>query len=148
MISLSGRLIVDLNSERIYVDLPFELTRYYAWFIAKRYWVNLRSPSHGCHITLTNPKITSHTNVDWKKARRYNGRTVNFKYDPHLCVGLSRITGFYNVYAKIFSDQIDKIKSDLNIIEKDGYQGMHVTFGNLKEPEKLQPYWPKMIELK
>ena len=55
--------------------------------------------------------------------------------------------GFIMFYLKVYSETIDNMKKDLNIMENDGYRGLHITIANGKHGN-VYPWWPKMITIK
>jgi hypothetical protein len=139
-----GKLKVNMNPQRIVVELDSDFIRYYLWFIKREYWIDLHTPLYGAHITITNPKL--HSNVNYNLAKKkYDGKVVSFKYDVNpVRGGLTK--GFVMFYLRVFSDQIESIKNDLNVVEHDGYKGMHITLGTNKNGDRL--WWPELITIK
>ena len=112
----------------------------------KTYWITLQKPLHNAHITVANEKF--HKDVDWKKAEYYDGEEIDFEYDPHLIQG-GYTKGFIMFYLKVYSEELDKMKKELNIVDSDGYRGLHLTIGNtLKSGSKPLLYWSELITIK
>jgi hypothetical protein len=144
MLSATGIVSVDKESERIVVDLSDDFIDYYNWFITKRYWVKFQKPMHGSHITIAN-KMFQHS-VDWEDANFYHGEELSFEYDPYIVEG-GYTKNFIMYYIKVFSPDIDFIKYDLGIEEKLDYKGLHITLAHQKKGEPKM-YWPEMIPIK
>jgi hypothetical protein len=143
MLKAMGTISVDASRSRIVVDVSQDMVDYYDWFIQKHYWIQLQKPLHGAHITITNSKF--HKDVRWDLAKDYHGKPIEFEYDPYLIQG-GFTKGFIMFYLKVFSDEIDQMKQELGIREREGYRGLHLTISNGKGG--VRPYWPKMIEVK
>lgn len=142
MLKASGTIKVEREKSRIVVDVSPDIVDYYQWFIKKYYWIKLQKPLHEAHITLA--KQSLHETVDWKKAIQYDKKQIDFEYDPYLIRG-GYTKGFIMFYLKVYSEMLDKIKKELNIIDNDGYRGLHITIGNGKGG--VRPYWPEMISI-
>ncbi len=146
MINASGVIKVERDKQRIVVETSPDIIDYYHWHLSKKYWIILQRPLHNAHITITNPKF--HKDVNWQRAVYYDGERVDFQYDPYMIRG-GYTKGFIMFYLKVYSETIDNMKKDLNIIEKDSYRGLHITIGSSgKSGTKHVLYWPKMITIK
>jgi hypothetical protein len=146
MLKSKGIIRVEEQSSRIVVEILHDIIDYYAWFIKKKYWIRLQKPLHDAHITLVSPKI--HKEIDWKKAKTYDKKQIEFEYDPNIVQG-GYTKGFIMFYLKIYSEELDKLKEDIKVIEKDGYKGLHITIGSSgKSGSKHSLYWPEMITIK
>lgn len=144
MLQAKGTIKVERVKSRIVVETGRGIIDYYDWFIRREYKLILQKPLHSAHVTLANPKI--HKGVDWQRAEYYDGEKVQFEYDPYLIRG-GYTKGFIMFYLKVYSEELDKIKKDLNIIENDKYRGLHLTVNNSKN-NNIRPWWPEMIEIK
>jgi hypothetical protein len=52
-------------------------------------------------------------------------------------------------YLKVYSEVLDNMKKDLNIVENDGYRGLHITIGQSgKSGSEHRPWWPEIIKIK
>jgi hypothetical protein len=146
MINASGVIKVERDKQRIVVETSPDIIDYYHWHLSKKYWILLQRPLHKAHITITNPKF--HKDVNWQRAVYYDGERVDFQYDPYMIRG-GYTKGFIMFYLKVYSETIDNMKKDLNIMENDGYRGLHITIGSSgKSGTKHVLYWPKMITIK
>jgi hypothetical protein len=144
MLSVTGIISVEKEEERIVLNLSDDFIDYYNWFITKKYWVKFQTPMHGAHITIAN-KIFQHA-VDWEAADFYHGKEVSFEYDSYIIEG-GYTKGYIMYYIKIFSPDIDFMKYDLGIEDKDDYRGLHITLANQKKG-KPKLIWPEMITIK
>lgn len=146
MLGSTGQIKVDQKQSRIVVELPDDIIRYYSWFVSKEYWINLQSPKYRAHITIGNEKI--HKKINWEKANQYNGKKIEFQYDHHLIRG-GYTKGFIMFYLRVYSEELENMKKDLNIIDNDGFKGLHITLGHSgKSDSSHMLYWPKMIEIR
>lgn len=143
MLKARGTIKVERDKSRIAVETGRGIIDYYDWFIRREYKVILQKPLHGAHITLTTPKLKHQ--VDWSKSEKYHGRKVEFEYDSYLIRG-GRTKGFPMFYLKIYSEELDKIKKDLNIREGESYKGLHLTVSTGKAG--VRPWRPEIIEIK
>ena len=144
MLKVKGIIKVEESKSRIVVETSQDIIDYYNFFITRQYWIRLQKPLHEAHVTIANVKF--HDNIDWKKAQKYHNKEIVFEYDPYLIRG-GYTKGFVMFYLKVFSEEIDKIKKDLDIIERDTYKGLHLTVATSKN-SVIRPYWPEMIEVK
>jgi len=96
-----------------------DFINYYNWFLTKRYWVVFNKPLYGAHVSVYYEKFQS--DVVWDKAVFYDGKEIEFEYDPYLVEGGFR-KGFIMFYAMIFSEELEKLKQKLRIIDFEGYQ--------------------------
>jgi hypothetical protein len=144
MINASGVIKVERDKQRIVVETSPDIIDYYHWFIERHFWIRLQRPLHNAHITITNPKF--HKDVNWQRAVYYDGERVNFQYDPCVIQG-GHTKGFIMFYLKVYSEVLDNMKKDLNIVENNGYRGLHITLANGKHGN-VHPWLPKMITIK
>lgn len=144
MLQAKGTIKVERAKSRIVVETGRGIIDFYDWLVQREYWIQLQKPLHGAHITITNPRF--HKGVDWQKAEYYDGEKVRFEYDPYLIRG-GYAKGFIMFYLKVYSEELDKMKKDLNIFENDGYRGLHLTVNNSKN-NNVRPWWPELIEIK
>lgn len=147
LVKAEGKIFVEKGKNdrgRVVVNVSNDFSNYYNWFITRKYWVSLGTPMFKPHITLANSKF--HTDIDWKKALRWNNKPVEFEYDVDMIQG-GFLKGFIMFYIKVFSQELDNIKNDIGIVEGPNYKGLHITIANSKGTN-MQPYWPKMLEIK
>ena len=145
MLKAKGTIKVESKKSRIVVETGSDILDYYGWFVSREYWIKLQKPLHDAHITVAFHKY--HKDVDWKKAEYYDGEEIEFEYDPYLVRG-GYTKGFIMFYLKVYSVELDKMKKELNIVDSEGYRGLHLTIGNtLKSGSKPLLYWPEMITI-
>lgn len=146
MLKAKGTIKVESKKSRIVVETGSGILDFYSWLIQKEYWIKLQKPLHDAHITVAFKKY--HHDVDWKKAEYYDGEEIEFEYDPYLVRG-GYTKGFIMFYLKVYSEQIDKMKKELNIVDSEGFRGIHLTIGSSgKSGSRHVPYWPEMITIK
>lgn len=144
MLKAKGTIKVESKKSRIVVETGSGIIDFYESLILKEYWIQLQKPLHGAHITITNP--THHKNVNWQRAEYYDGGEIEFEYDPYLIQG-GYTKGFIMFYLKVYSEELDKMKKELNIVDSDSYRGLHITVANGKFGN-VHPWWPELITIK
>lgn len=146
LVKAEGKIFVERNNTnggKVVVNVSDDFSRYYNWFITRKHWISLGTPMFKPHITVANSKF--HDNIDWKKAFKLKNKLIEFEYDVDMIQG-GYHKGFIMFYIKVYSKELDDIKSDLGIIEGPNYKGLHITIANSKGTN-MQPWWPKMIEI-
>lgn len=138
-----GIIKVDLTNKRIVVDVDLEFAMYYRWFVRKEFMIDPQLPYYGCHITIANDEL--YPDAKYNKIKKYHNRKILFHYDEDMYIG-GQSKGFKNFYLKIYSDLIDKIKFEMDIVEPEDYKGVHITIANTKAGERI--YLPPIITLK
>jgi len=144
MLKASGKILVEPHKGRMVLDVSQDLVELYYWFISKHYWIRMNRPMHGAHITLYSQK--HHKKINWGKAVYYHGKSVEFEYDEDIVEG-GYIKGFLMYYLRVYSEELDKIKKKIGIVDGERFRGIHLTIANGKS-NSVFPDWPKMIELK
>jgi hypothetical protein len=145
MLKSKGILSVEPHKGRIVLDVAPDFVRYYAYFLRKKYWAYINTPLHGSHITVGNTKY--HQNINWNKAVHCDGHEIEFKYDPYIIEG-GYTKGFIMYYVRVFSEELERLKKKLRIIENESYRGLHLTIGNInKGKSEYRLYWPEMISI-
>jgi hypothetical protein len=146
MIQASGIIEVDEKRSRIVVNTSSDILDYYHWFIKRHFKIRLHYPLHDAHITITNPRF--HKNVNWDIAKSHNGKKIVFHYDPYVVQG-GYTKGFIMFYLKVHSEELDKFKREINIVESDSYRGLHITIGQSGKGGSVHRlWWPEMITIK
>jgi hypothetical protein len=147
MLNGTGKVSVNKNDKRIVVEVSHDFVQYYNWFLKKEKWIDLHEPKYKGHITIANFKL--HPFVDYQlAAKMLHNKQVTFSYTPNPIQG-GFTKGFVMFYLEVFSNDIDKIKQELNIIDSKSYRGLHITLGNLnKNGQQAKPYWPNTIEIR
>lgn len=144
MISASGIIKVDKEQSRIVVDVSPDILDYYHWHLSRAFWIKLQKPLYGGHITIYNKKF--HKQVNWQRAIYYDGEKIDFQYDPYVIQG-GYTKGFIMFYLKVYSEQLDNMKKDINIVENENWRGHHITLANGKN-NNVRSFWPEMITIK
>lgn len=144
MLKSTGIINVQPHKGRMVVDVGFDFVKLYNWFIMKQYWIKMNTPMHGAHITIVSPKI--HSGINWKKAMNHHGKKIEFEYDEYLVEG-GYTKGFLMYYLRVQSDEIDKIKKEIGLVDNARYRGLHLTIANGKAGTAV-PHWPEGITIK
>jgi hypothetical protein len=144
MLKASGVINVQPQRGRIVVDVSDDLIDLYYWFISKHYWIRMNRPMHSAHITIFSQK--HHKKVNWEKAVWYDGKDIEFEYDEYIVEG-GYTKGFLMYYLRVYSEEIDKMKKKLGIVDGPFFKGLHLTISNSKS-NSVFPDWPKTLELR
>jgi hypothetical protein len=135
-IKISGRLIFDLEDKTkkhekqaswkktAMIVFEDDLCEYYAWFLKRRYLIDLNKPLRGSHFTVINDK---YDNIDlWNKVKgQYQDSLLNVYYHPDLRSNIE------HWWLKAFSPQANKIRVELGMDRP--YFNPHITIGLANE---------------
>lgn len=144
MLTATGKVSVEPHKGRIVLNILDDFVAFYYWLISKHYWIRMNRPMHGAHITIANTKF--HSNINWKKAVWYDKKDMEFQYNPYIIEGGFR-KGFLMYYLRVFSPEMEQMKTKIGINDNENYRGLHVTICNGKS-NSVFPDWPSMIEIK
>ena len=90
---------------------------------------------YGAHITIYRPEIHGVT-TNWPQ--KYDGDIVEFQYNPNQIYQGGHYRGFIGFYLPVYSFEIESIKKNLGIWDKEG-DSLHLTlFHNKKEVYEKQ----------
>lgn len=98
----------------IVVNTDDEIARYYRWWVMRRYWIDLKDPSWGAHISvLRGGKPRDEKQHLWKK---YQGEKIDFAYSPNVrqsgdTTGGDRPNHFW--FVDVWSDRLTEIRKEL-----------------------------------
>jgi len=144
MLKASGVINVQPHKGRMVLDVSQDLVELYYWFISKNYWIRMNRPMHGAHITLYSSKHNK--KINWEKAMYYHGKTIEFDYDENIVEG-GYTKGFLMYYLRVYSEELDKIKKKIGVVDGERFKGIHLTICNGKF-NSAYPSWPKTIEIR
>ena len=66
----------------VVVNTDQEITRYYRWWVHRRYWIELQQPAWGSHVSIIRgEKPADHLMHLWKK---YDGHWIEFEYNHNV----------------------------------------------------------------
>jgi len=139
-IKISGKLVFDLEDKtkkhesqaswKKTAAILFEddLCEYYAWFLNRRYLIELNKPLRGSHFTVINDK---YDNIDlWNKVKKqYQNSILDVYYHTDLRSNID------HWWLKAFSPQANKIRVKLGMGKP--FFNPHITIGlaNIKNVE-------------
>jgi hypothetical protein len=144
MLKASGVINVQPHKGRMVLDVSQDLVELYYWFIQRKYWIRMNRPMHGAHITLYSQKFNK--KINWEKAMYYRGKTIEFDYDENIVEG-GYTKGFLMYYLRVYSQELDKIKKKVEVVDGERFKGIHLTIANGKF-NSAYPSWPKTIEIR
>lgn len=146
LLKVKGTIKVESRKFRIVVETGSDFLDLYSWFVSRTYWIRLQKPLHGAHISIA--LASRHKNVNWQRAEYYDGEEIEFEYDFYFVRG-GYTKGVIMFYLKVYSEQIDNMKREFNIVDSEGYRGLHLTIGqSCKSGSKPLLYWPELITIK
>lgn len=108
------------------------ICEYYAWFLKKRYNINLLKPLRGAHITFINDR-TSEMNGNWEEVKeKWNGKTIDIylNLEPRTDSAEDKKKRTYNWWLNIpyeYRDELHSIREELGLGKP--FFGLHMTIG-------------------
>lgn len=95
-----------------------EITRYYRWFVMKRYWLKLHMPSWGSHVSIIRGEKPYNEYMHlWKK---YHLKEVDFEYSNDIIFR----RGF--CFVEVKNDFLLNIRKEFKFLTN---FGLHLTIG-------------------
>ena len=107
-----------------------DLDRYYAWFLKKRFSLELNSTLRGTHVTFINDKMDFE--VFEQAAKMFNGKEIDFYVETE-----PRSNGEH-WWLRVHCPEAESIREVMGL-SRDPFYGMHLTLGYAlaKYPEAL-----------
>lgn len=103
------------------VKFDDDLYDYYAWFLKKRFNLNLNKPLRGTHFTIINDIVDDEI---YKQAKDlFGGKEIEISYDPTII--RSNEKGHW--WIKAYSDDAQNIRNVMGLGSP--YFGYHITIG-------------------
>jgi hypothetical protein len=128
---LKSRGRVSVQKDRISVNINPDFCEYYRkliYFAFPNLKDGLSLAKHKPHITIGNPKLHR---INQSAANQFDGRKVEFFYDPtSIYLGGFR-KGFVGFYLNIISPQIEEIKRKV-VISEESPGSLHLTICSSK----------------
>jgi len=110
------------------VKLDDEISRYYCWFIKKRYDIDLIIPYRGTHLTVINDRVEFE--IDFIKARRdYDAIEIHLEYATDV-----RTDGI-NWWLPARSIEAEQVREYAGFNSKPYFE-FHITIGSAFEKQK------------
>lgn len=114
---------------KLIVEADPELAAYYRWFLPKA--LNVSRGKYEAHITVV--RIGKDTPTNLSEWRKYEGKTVEFLYEPYI------YSGKIYYWLNILSKQLEEIRLELGLalevfqVPPPGFiKYFHLTLGNTK----------------
>ena len=107
-----------------------DLDRYYAWFLKKRFNLELNKNLRGTHVTFINDKLEK--GIFDQFAPLFNGKEINFYIELDPC------SSGVHWWLRVHCPEAEAIR-ELMGLSRDPYFGLHLTLGNavIKYPEEV-----------
>lgn len=136
LIGIQGRIEISPNREGVRKERPDllivkvsnDVSRYYRWFIEKRYGLELDPPCFGSHISVLDGRkaiVKSVANQQYLKS--IDNKPITIKFNPD---SLYRVWHF--ICLKVEEEELNVIRKTLGFTTTDK---LHITVGRL--PERL-----------
>jgi len=106
----------------VIVEIDKELSRYYRWWIEKRFGLRLQVPTWGTHITVVSDrdKIEPEYLNQWKM---FDRQQLSFEYN----VAVEQHWKFWTLNVK--SDVLTQMRKDLGLTR---HHSLHITIGRME----------------
>lgn len=116
-----------------------DIDRYYAWFIKKRFNLELNQNLRRTHITFISDRMDK--DIFYQGAKVFNGKEINFSYD------ISPRTNSKYWWLKINCEEAESIRQALGL-QPHPYFGFHLTLGHANEKNiEHSKYIKRMYEI-
>ncbi len=99
-----------------------DIDDYYAWFLKKRFNLNLNKNLRPPHITIVNDRIQDHELFEMGK-KLFNGKELIFNYDP-----AEIRTNGEHFWIKAYCDDVENIRTVIGLTQKPHFN-LHLTLG-------------------
>lgn len=107
---------------------------YYAWFLKKRFNIELICPMRGSHITIINDKVYDIEKFNQAK-QIFNGKEIVFDFDPAEIRGGTNPKGESYWWLKVYNTDIEAIREFAGFSRKPFFN-LHLTLGTTKQYTK------------
>ena len=107
------------------IMLDEDISRYYAWFIRKRYNIPLSEPFRGTHLTIIADKVPNRFQYDWMHTQ-YNGKAIEVEFATDV-----RTDG-HHWWLPARCVEAEDIREKCGL-ERDPFFAFHITIGNVYE---------------
>jgi hypothetical protein len=103
-----------------------DLDKYYAWFLKKRFNLELNPNLRGSHITFISDKLEK--SIFDEASKIFNNKEIDFylELEPKSSVG--------HWWLRAFSPDAENIREVMGL-SRDPYFGLHLTLGNVKKTD-------------
>lgn len=99
-----------------------DIDKYYAWFLNKRFSLNLNKNIRGSHITIISEKMEDDSHFQ-ELAKIMDGRKITFYYENEPQ------TNGEHWWLRVYSNEIEAIRESIGL-DKYPYFGLHLTIGH------------------
>lgn len=103
------------------IRIDCDLDRYYAWFIKKRFNLELNKNLRGSHVTIISDKLDK--SIFDEAAKIFNAKEIEFFIDIE-----ARSSGLH-WWLRVFCPMAESIRESMGL-SRDPYFGFHLTIGH------------------
>ena len=108
------------------IEISGDIHLYYAWYLNKRFNLQLNRPIRGAHITIVADRVDNRELYN-KVAEKYNGKEISFFYKPEEIFSNDK-----HWWLRVVSPEALEIRKEAGLSEKP-YWGLHITLGYVNE---------------
>lgn len=119
------------------VIIPGEICDYYAWFIKKRFNLELNKPIRGAHISFINDHIRDingglgtieERQEAWEKlSQKWNGKEIEVTLDLRVKADNKKFLHWWMIVPHDLRGDLQSIRSEIGLDKP--FYGMHMTIG-------------------
>lgn len=103
-----------------------EMHRYYAWFIKRRFNLELNKPIRDPHISVINDRLTEEQKLIYAELKKeYDGKEVEMSFDPDQVRSNSK-----HWWIKCKCEEAEKLRIKIGLSPQP-YMPFHVTIGHV-----------------
>jgi hypothetical protein len=108
-----------------------DLDRYYAWFLKKRFNLELNTNLRGTHVTFINDKMSAQTFNKFSKL--FDGKEIDFYVETEP------ISSGVHWWLRVHCPEAESIREVMGL-SRDPFFGMHLTLGHavIKYPDSVE----------
>ena len=123
---LTNKHILQSEWKRVSMLLTdCDIDKYYAWFIKKRFSLNLTKSIRGTHVTFISEKMDDDTQFQ-ELAKKLDGKKITFYYENEPK------TNGEHWWLRVHSYEIEDIRESIGL-DKYPYFGLHLTIGRAND---------------
>lgn len=118
-----------------------DMDRYYAWFLKKRFNLELNSTLRGTHVTFINDRMDA--KVFEQFAQIFNGKEIDFYVEIEPC------SSGEHWWLRVHSPEAESIREVMGL-SREPFFGMHLTLGRADQryPEGVEENNNSIIKIK
>lgn len=137
-ISLQSKFTISEDYRLGFLDLGFDIVKYYIYLIGKETLMRLHPPQRGGHITIFDTRRDDIKNFTILNS--FKNKLIDFSLLPETTRIVKTGKGFVGAYMDVECDFFWNIRNIMNLDNKQNTP--HLTIGNTKN-QRTQLFFPK-----